>query len=79
MAEACLQAKLADAKAQVQMLKDRVRVGKPTVHKDLSLITLFPKWTGTDAAVTLEWFISSVDSSAALVDGRNMIRWKSQL
>jgi hypothetical protein len=66
MAEARLQAELADAKAEVKQLKDRVPVGTPTVHKDLSLITLVPKWTGTDAAVTLEEFISSVESSARL-------------
>jgi len=63
MAEAHLQAELTDAKAEVQRLKDRVPIGTPTVHKDLSLITLVSKWTGTDAAVTLEEFISSVESS----------------
>ena len=63
MAEACLQAELADAKADVQRLKDRVTVGNPTVHKDLSLITLVPRWTVTNAAVNLEEFISSVESS----------------
>ena len=47
-------------------MKDRVPIGTTTVHKDLSLITLVPKWTGTDAAVTLEEFISSVESSARL-------------
>jgi len=30
------------------------------------LITLVPKWTGTDAAVTLEEFISSIESSASI-------------
>jgi len=60
MADARLQAELAEAKAEVQRLKDRMSVGTPTVHKDLSLITLVPKWTGSDAAVTLEEFISSI-------------------
>ena len=67
MAEARLQAELAETKAEVQRVKDRVAVGTPTVHKDVSLITLVPKWTDTDAAVTLEQFISSVESSARLV------------
>ena len=66
MAEARLQAELAETKAEVQRVKDRVAVGTPTVHKDVSLITLVPKWTDTDAAVTLEQFISSVESSARL-------------
>ena len=66
MAEARLLAELAEAKAEVQQLKDRILAGTPTVHKDLSLITLVPKWTGTDAAVTLEEFISSIESSARI-------------
>jgi len=36
------------------------------LHKDLSLITLVPKWTGSDSVVTLEEFISSIESSARL-------------
>jgi hypothetical protein len=66
MAEARLQTELADAKAEVHRLKAGVPVGTPTVHKGLSLITLVPKWTGTDAEVALEEFISSVESSARL-------------
>ena len=57
---------MAEAKFEVQRLKDRMPVGTRTVHKDLSLITLVPKWTGTDAAVTLEEFISSIESSASI-------------
>ena len=77
MAEARLQAELADAKAEVHRLKDRVPVGTPTVHKDLSLITFVPKWTGTDAAVTLESLFRGSKVPPALVVGRNLIRWKS--
>jgi len=61
-----LLAELAEAKAEVQRLKDRIPVGTLTVPKDLSLITLVPKWTGTDAAVTLEKFISSIEISARI-------------
>jgi len=45
-------------------------VGTRTVHKDLSLITQVLKWTGTDAAVTLEEFISITECSA------HIGRWK---
>jgi len=62
MSEARLEAELAEAKLEFQRLKDRIPVGNPTVHKDISLINLVPKWTGTDAAVTLEEFISSIES-----------------
>jgi len=41
-------------------------VGTPTVHKHLSLITLVPKWTGTDAAITLGEFISRIEISARI-------------
>ena len=66
MAEARLQVELAEAKLEIQRLKDRMSVGTPSVHKDLSSITLVPKWTGTDAAVTPEEFISSTESSARI-------------
>ena len=41
-------------------------VGTPRVHKRISLITLVAKWTGSDAVVTLEEFISSIESSARI-------------
>ena len=36
-------------------------LGTSTVHKDLSLITLVPKWTVSEAAVTLVELISSIE------------------
>jgi len=66
MAEERLKAELAEAKAEVQRLKDSMTVGTPMLHKDLSLTTLVPKWTGSDSVVTLEEFISSIESSARL-------------
>jgi hypothetical protein len=41
-------------------------LGTPTVHKDLSLISLVPKWSGSEAAVSLEEFISSIESAAKI-------------
>jgi len=46
-----LQAELAEAKAEVQRLRERVSVGTPTVHKDRSLISLIPKWSGTETGI----------------------------
>ena len=37
-----------------------------TVHKDLSLISLVPKWSGLDSGVTLQDFFASIDASAKL-------------
>jgi hypothetical protein len=40
--------------------------GTPTVHKDLSLISLVPKWSGSETTVPLEEFISSIEGSAKI-------------
>ena len=47
MAEVLLRAELAETKAELQRLKERISVGTPTVHKDLPLISLIPKWSGS--------------------------------
>ena len=41
-------------------------IGTPTVHKDLSLFTLVPKWSGSNSAIPLEEFFSSIDSAARI-------------
>jgi hypothetical protein len=35
----------------------------PTVNKDLSLISLVPKWSGLEAGVPLEEFFASIEGS----------------
>jgi len=37
MTESQLQAELRETKAELQRLKERISVGTPTIHKDLSL------------------------------------------
>ena len=66
IAEERLKDELEEAKAEVQRLKDIMTVGTPMLRKDLFLITLVPKWTGSDSVVTLEEFISIIESSARL-------------
>jgi hypothetical protein len=46
-----LQAELAEAKAELQRLRERVSVGTPTVRKDLSLISLIPKLSGAETGI----------------------------
>jgi hypothetical protein len=72
MQEPSLQAQLAEFKAKVARLRDRLSVGDPTVHKDLSLVSLVHRWTGTDSASPLEEFLNSIDSAAELG------RWTAQ-
>jgi hypothetical protein len=62
MADACLQAKLAETKAELRWLRERVSVGTPTVHKDLSLNFLIPKFSSTETGIPLE-FLSSIEGS----------------
>ena len=60
MTEIHLQAELAETKAEIQRLRERVCTGTPTVHKDLSLISSVPKWSGSETAE----FFSSIEDSA---------------
>ena len=41
-------------------------LGIPTVHKDLSLVSLGPKWSGTETAVPLDEFFASIDGAAQI-------------
>jgi len=45
-------------------------LGTPTVRKDLSLVSLVPKWSGTETAVPLDEFFASIDGEAQIG------RWK---
>jgi hypothetical protein len=68
MQEPSLQAQLADSKGEVARLRDRLSLGVLTVHKDFSLVSLVPRWTGTESANPLEEFIGSA---------RELDRWTS--
>jgi hypothetical protein len=61
MAEnAQLRAELNKAKIEVQSLRDNIALTNPPLHKDLSLVTLVPKFSGSDI-ITLEEFFSTLD------------------
>ena len=66
MADAKLQAELEQSEAEIVRLRERMSMGLPTVHKDLSLISLIPKWSGSESAVPLEEFLAIVDSAARI-------------
>jgi hypothetical protein len=61
--DARLQAEHAETKMELQRLREIISPDKPTLHKDLSLVTLIPKWSGSDSSVTLEAFLNSVESA----------------
>ena len=66
MAEVRLQMELAEKKAELQRLRERVSVGAPAVHNDLSLISLVPKWSGSETGISLEEFVSSIEGAASV-------------
>jgi len=70
MAEATLRAGLVESKAEIARLRKRMSVGMPTVHKDLSLISLVPKWLGLETAVPLEEFLASTEGAVKIGLGR---------
>jgi len=66
MIEGQLQAELTETKAELQRLKERISVGTPTNHKYLSLISLVPKWSGSETGIPLEEFLSRIESSGRM-------------
>jgi hypothetical protein len=56
MTDARLQAELAESKNEIQKLSERLPMGTPTEHKDLSLMLLVPKWSGIKSDIPLEEF-----------------------
>jgi len=66
MTEARLQAELTESKMKIQRLRERLSTAVPTVHKDFSLISLVPKWSGLESRVPLEEFLSSIEGSAQI-------------
>ena len=57
---------LHETRAEIQRLRDRLSIGTPTIHKDLSLISLIPKWSGSESAVPLEEFMCSMEGATKL-------------
>ena len=66
MAYAQLQQEREEPKSEIQRIRERMSLGAPTVHKDLSLISLIPRWSGSDSTNSLEEFISTLEASARI-------------
>ena len=57
-----LQAELLEARKGIERLKWGASTSTILIlHKDLSLISVIPKWSGPDDTVTLEEFLESID------------------
>jgi len=66
MAYAQLQKEVEESKLEIQRLRERMSLGTPTIHKELSLIALIPKWPGSEPTNHLEKFILTLESSARI-------------
>ena len=66
MTDARLQAELAESKIEIQRLRERLSVGTPTVHKDLSLISLVPKRSGSEPTKHVEKFSLTREASVRI-------------
>jgi hypothetical protein len=66
MAEAHLQLELEESKTEIRRLRERLSAGAPTVHKDLSLVSIVPKWSGSETSVSLEEFFASIEGAAQI-------------
>jgi len=76
MAEARLQAELLETKNELEGLRNNMSAGQPTLHKELSMIALIPKWSGTDSSVPLEDFLFSIVSSARIGRWTDADKWE---
>jgi len=45
--------------AEISNLRAQVSSGRPTAPKDLSLMSLIPKWSGTEKSVSVEEYFDS--------------------
>ena len=52
--------------AEISNMRAQIRSRMPTAPKDASLISLKPKWSGTEKSVTVKEFFESVESSAII-------------
>jgi len=65
MAES-LEKSVENLQAEISNLRTQVSSGRPTSLKNLSLISLIPKWSGTEKSVSVKEFFESVESSAII-------------
>jgi len=66
MAYAQLQKEVEESKLEIQRLKERMFLGAPTIHKEISLIAHIPEWSGSDSTNSLEEFILTLEAPARI-------------
>jgi len=66
MAYAQLQKEVEESKSEIQILRERMSLGAPTIHKEFLLIVLIQKWPGSEPTNHLEKFILTLEASARI-------------
>jgi len=66
MAYALLQKEVEESKLQVQILRGRMSIETPTVHRDLSVIALIPKRSGSEPTKHVEKFSLTREASVRI-------------
>ena len=54
------------SKAEIKRTNDSLATGVPTLHKGLSLISMVPKWSVSEAEFQLEELFSCVEGTASI-------------
>jgi hypothetical protein len=79
MQDSSIQAQLAESKAEIARVREWLSTGVHMVHTNLSLVSLVPKWTGTETGNPLEEFLGSIDSAADCQSSRLENCWRSKI
>jgi len=66
MTELRLRQELEDSKAEIARLRERLATALPAVHKDLSLTSIVPKWSGAETDTPVEDFLASIEGAAKI-------------
>jgi hypothetical protein len=64
MVEALLRLQIETLQTQLASLQTQINSGRPTTTKDLSLVSLIPKWAGTDKSMSVHDTIETVENTA---------------
>jgi len=76
MTELRLRQKVADSKAEISRLRERLATALPPVPNDISPISIVPKWSGAETDSTVKDFLASIEGAAKIArwDGTDCLR-----
>jgi len=66
MPEVKLRQEIAESRAEIEKLTEQMSSSMRAVHKDLSLRSRIPNWSGAENVTSLEEFLPSMDRAAII-------------